>query len=83
MQSTSPISPTELLFCLRQCVYVYIFQVALAFYFAYRSIDFSKFRTESFNIFDTIMRLICALLLQIKLNGELKRGFRLMTWLKY
>lgn len=57
--------------------------MSIAYYFAYETLDFSFFSTDCFNIYDTVMRAICALLLQLKLNKELKNGFRVMTWLKY
>ena len=71
-------SPTEYIFCLRQCVYVFIFQMSIAYYFGYKELDLTFFNTDSFNILNTLMRAICALLLQLKLNKELKNGFRLM-----
>lgn len=80
---TRDCTPTEYMFCLRQCAYVFVFQMAIAYYFAAMELDFGLFSTECFNIWDTIMRLICALLLQIKLNKELKNAFRVMTYLKY
>lgn len=57
--------------------------MAIAYFFAWRELDFNLFKTECFQVFDTIMRAICALLLQIKLNKELKNSFRVLTWLKY
>ena len=60
---TRKVSPTEYIFCLRQCIFVFVFQCSIATFFAYEELYFDAFDTKIFSILNTIMRLICALLL--------------------
>ena len=71
----------EYFFCLRQCVYVFIFQLAIVVYFAYDYLDFDLFRTSDWNEMNLCMRVLCSVMLQRYLNMELEGSISLMAYL--
>jgi len=77
---TKTISPTQLIFCVKQCFLVFIIQVLVAYYFCYESLDFNRF--QKFNPNQTSLRMICTMLLQITLYDELSGSIKLLTYLK-
>ena len=79
---TQSCSPAAYLFCLRQVVLVFLFQVAIAIFFGLDQLSFDLFHIKHFTFSHTVLRIICSILLQINLNGELKGATKLMAFLK-
>lgn len=53
----------EFFFCVRQCVYVFIFQVSVAAFFGYQHVRAPVYRTSDWNEPNVVLRAVCALLL--------------------
>jgi hypothetical protein len=69
-------------FALSQCIYCFTCQTLVAFYFGFEYFGFDRFNLDAFDVPNTIVRLVCSVLLQMTLNNELLEATKLLTWLK-
>jgi hypothetical protein len=76
------ISPTEYIFCLRQCAFVFVLQIAIASFFAINELMRPQYPIEVFSWSGSIIRILAGTLLQIQLNAELKGALQIMIYLK-
>lgn len=58
---TKNVNPESLIYCIRQCVFVFIIQMAIAYYFCYEVRFFENF--QEFKTRHTVMRIICSMLI--------------------
>jgi hypothetical protein len=56
-------SPTEYIYCLQLCVFVFIFQISVAYFFSLQFITFSALDLEIMQINHTLVRALSGLLL--------------------
>jgi hypothetical protein len=81
-QFPGTIGPTEYIFCLRQCAFVFVLQCCLAGGFAMDELTNPQYPVDIFNWPNSIIRIIAGTLLQIQLNKELKGAMAIMMYLK-
>ena len=77
---TKSCSPVQLIACLRYCIMVFFIQTLMAYYFSKAFLPFDNFQT--FDTYKTSLRLICAALLQMSLQGDINTNMRMLVFLK-
>lgn len=80
---TKTCQPMSLQFGIRSCIFVFSVQMLVAIFFAYETLPLDGFKLTNFTLAQTIMRIICSIFLQIKLNAELKNTLKLLTYIKH
>ena len=73
-------SPVSLIFCLRQCIVVFMLQVMVAVLFSYEYLDFIHF--QPFGIYKTFLRILVPMLMVMKFGKELYSATKMLTFLK-
>lgn len=77
---TKNVHPLSLIYCIRQCIFVFLIQIMIALAFSYEVRFFKDF--QGFHPRQTFMRIICSMLIQLALNKELTKSIRMLTYLK-
>ena len=77
---TKNVHPDSLIYCIRQCMFVFLIQIMIALAFSYEVRFFTDF--QGFFPRETSMRIICSILIQLALNKELTKSLRMLTYLK-
>ena len=77
---TKNCSPAHLIFCIRQCFLVFFIQVMMAYFFSADYLDMTRFQPFLTEL--TILRIICAMFLQLTLRGEFNKGVMMLMFLK-
>ena len=77
---TKTCSPVQITICLRYCIMVFFIQAIMAYYFSKAFMGFNSFQT--FDVYKTSLRVICAALLQMSLQGDINTNMRMLVFLK-
>lgn len=77
---TKNCSPLSLVYCLRQCIVVFLLQFGIAFFFAREVTSYED--VQPFGIYKTFLRIVIPMLMAMKFSDELKSATKMLTFLK-
>lgn len=77
---TGCLSPQRKVFCLKQCIMVFMIQVLVPFFFL-NSLGVNNYQEPKAEA--NAIRLVCSLLLHMKIFGEIKQALNVLRYLKY
>ena len=77
---TKALPPTQILFCIKQCVIVFLIQIMLSVLFFWERREFNF--VQPFNKYHTTLRVIVPILMANIFGGELNKALKMYTFLK-
>lgn len=79
---TQACSPIELLFSIKLCVLVFLFQCAVAMYWVTDFLDNKQYQYQPFTVLQTAISIICGVLFKMTIESDLDHSIEILTFLK-
>ena len=77
---TKTVNPISLVFSIRQCFFVFLLQILIAYLFSKEFLSFDNF--SDFSIYKTFMRIFMPILTVMSMRNEIRFATKMITYLK-